>query len=97
MGIEYVGATYHVICRGDRREAIFADAADQFMFLATLAEAIAKTGWRLHGYMLMSNHYISCSKRRKPIWCGAWPGLRRPPPPWRCLGSLGSNHLHDSL
>ena len=55
--IEYAGATYHVMCRGDRREAIFADDRDRQRFLATLAEAVGKTGWRLHGYVLMSNHY----------------------------------------
>ena len=45
------------MCRGDRREAIFADDRDRNIFLATLAETVAKTGWRLHGYVLMSNHY----------------------------------------
>ena len=55
--IEYEGATYHVMCRGDRREAIFADDHDRQTFLRTLAEAVGKTGWRLHAYVLMSNHY----------------------------------------
>ena len=35
--IEYEGATYHVMCRGDRREAIFEDDSDRELFLATLA------------------------------------------------------------
>ena len=55
--IEYEGATYHVMCRGDRRERIFADDADREMFLATLADAAARCGWLLHGYVLMGNHY----------------------------------------
>ena len=55
--IEYEGATYHVMCRGDRREAIFADDHDRQTFLRTLAEVVGKTGWRLHAYVLMSNHY----------------------------------------
>ena len=53
--IEYEGATYHVMCRGDRREAIFVDDEDRRRFLGTLEEAIGKTGWRLHGYVLMTN------------------------------------------
>jgi hypothetical protein len=32
--------------RGDRREAIFADDADQERLLATLTEACQKTGWQ---------------------------------------------------
>jgi len=55
--IEYEGATYHVMCRGDRREAIFVDDEDRRRFLGTLEEAIGKTGWQLHGYVLMTNHY----------------------------------------
>jgi len=55
--IQYEGATYHVMCRGDRQEAIFADDGDRRIFLASLAEAVAKTGWRLHAYVLMGNHY----------------------------------------
>jgi len=49
LRVEYAGAIYHVMNRGDRREAIFLDDPDQELFLATLAEACAKTGWGLHG------------------------------------------------
>jgi putative transposase len=55
--IEFPGAVYHVMARGDRREDIFFDNADREMFLATLAEACGKHGWRIHAYVLMSNHY----------------------------------------
>ena len=55
--IEYEGAIYHVMCRGDRREAIFFDDEDRRRFLRTLEEAIGKSGWRLHAYVLMTNHY----------------------------------------
>lgn len=44
--IEYPGATYHVMCRGDRRENIFLDGGDREMMLATLAETVGKTGWQ---------------------------------------------------
>lgn len=43
--------------RGDRREAIFADESDRRRFLETLAEACQKTGWQVHAYCLMSNHF----------------------------------------
>ncbi len=46
-----------MMCRGDRREAIYEDDTDREVFLATLGQACAKTGWRVHGYALMSNHY----------------------------------------
>ena len=39
LRIEYPGAIYHVMNRGDRREAIFHDDQDRELFVATLAKA----------------------------------------------------------
>jgi hypothetical protein len=36
MRVEFEGATYHVMCRGDRRENIFEDNADRLRFVQTL-------------------------------------------------------------
>ena len=58
LRIEYPGAIYHIINRGDRREAIFLDeAADRELFWTTLAEACRRTGWQVHAWCLMSNHF----------------------------------------
>ena len=55
--IQYAGAVYHVMCRGDRREAIFSDDGDREIFLATLAQMCGRTGMQVHSYVLMGNHY----------------------------------------
>ena len=55
--VEYPGAIYHLMNRGDRREPIFKDDADRQRFVETLAEACAKTGWQVHAYVLMPNHF----------------------------------------
>jgi putative transposase len=55
--VEYPGAIYHVLSRGDRREDIFLDDVDRQDFLKTLAEACQKTGWQVHAYCLMPNHF----------------------------------------
>src|ERR1039458_6601445 len=57
MRVEYPGAIYHVMDRGDRREDIFVDDVDRHDFLKTLAEAGQKTGWQIHAYCLMGNHF----------------------------------------
>lgn len=54
---EIPGACYHVLCRGDRREPIVQADTDRELFLQTLGEAYGKTGWRIHAYVLMPNHY----------------------------------------
>lgn len=57
LRVEYQGAIYHLISRGDRREEIFRDDPDRNRFLETLGEACGKTGWEVHAYCLMRNHF----------------------------------------
>jgi REP element-mobilizing transposase RayT len=55
--IEYPGAFYHVMARGNRREAIFFDDDDRRFFLQAVGEACARAGWRVYAWALMGNHY----------------------------------------
>ena len=43
LRMEYAGAIYHVMNRGDRREKIFRGKSDRELFLSALAEACEKT------------------------------------------------------
>src|SRR6266567_6377078 len=55
--VEFPGAFYHVMARGNRREAIFLDKEDGKQFVKALGEVCAMTGWRVHAWVLLSNHY----------------------------------------
>jgi len=55
--VQYPGAIYHAMNRGDRREAIFNGDNDRLLFLETLAEACDKTDWQIHAWCLMKNHF----------------------------------------
>ena len=57
LRVEYPGAMYHVMSRGDQRDDIFLDDVDRHDFIKTLAEACQKTDWQVHAYCLMRNHY----------------------------------------
>ena len=57
LRIQYQGAIYHLMSRGDRREEIFRDDLDRKSFLRALGAACEKTGWLLHAYCLMDNHF----------------------------------------
>jgi len=57
LRVEYSGAIYHVMSRGNRRERIFRGEADYQLMLTTLGEACQKTGWQVHAWCLMSNHF----------------------------------------
>src|SRR3989475_12435201 len=57
LRVQYPGAIYHLMNRGDRREPIFKDDADRARFLETLGQCCVKTGWQVHAWCLMNNHF----------------------------------------
>jgi REP element-mobilizing transposase RayT len=57
LRVEYPGAIYQVMNRGDRREAIFRTDKDRQLFMETLGETCRKTGWQVHALCLMPNHF----------------------------------------
>lgn len=57
MRIQYPNARYHLINRGNYKADIFATEGAAQAFLMTLHESARRHGWKLHAYVLMSNHY----------------------------------------
>jgi len=55
--MEYEGAMYHVVNRGNYREDVFASEGAKEAFENCLVEACEKAQWRLHAFVIMSNHY----------------------------------------
>jgi REP element-mobilizing transposase RayT len=66
LRIQLPGACYHVINRGNYRHAIFATEGAANAFLKTLFEAVQRYGWKLHAYVLMSNHYHLALETPRP-------------------------------
>jgi len=56
LRIEYPGAVYHVICRGNNRQAIFRDEQDRKRYLEKLSGYCQKKNVDLLAYCLLSNH-----------------------------------------
>ena len=57
LRIEYPGAIYHVINRGNYRADVFATEGARGAFEQCLFEAVAKSGWVLHAFVVMRNHF----------------------------------------
>ena len=57
LRLESEDGVYHVLNRGNYRADIFRTEKAKTAFLKCLAEACTKTGWRVHAWCLMSNHY----------------------------------------
>jgi len=66
LRVQYPGAIYHVMSRGNRREKIFLDDVDRQDFIKTLAEACQKTGWQVHAYCLTGNHFYLVVETPQP-------------------------------
>ena len=64
--IEYAGAFYHVLNRGNYRSWIFEDEGMRKSFLRCLREVCEAKGWRLHAWVLMGNHYHLCVETPEP-------------------------------
>ena len=57
LRLEYEGALYHVINRGNYRADVFASPQAAAAFERCLFEAADRSGWRLHAFAIMRNHY----------------------------------------
>jgi REP element-mobilizing transposase RayT len=54
--VEYEGAFYHVIVRGNQQQRTFHDDQDRIAYLERLEHYRQRHGFRLFAYVLMSNH-----------------------------------------
>jgi REP element-mobilizing transposase RayT len=57
LRIQFEGAIYHVINRGNYRRDVFESEGAAQAFETALFEACEVQGWRLHAYVIMRNHY----------------------------------------
>ena len=63
--IEYEGAYYHLLSRGNERRDIFLCDEDRRLFLDTIAECCERFEIELFSYVLMSNHYHLLLRTRR--------------------------------
>ncbi len=56
LRIEYAGALYHVISRGNEQRPIVTNDVDRHRRLDWLRRTVETYGWRLHAFVLMDNH-----------------------------------------
>ena len=57
LRIQYPGAYYHVMNRGNRREDIFITDTDRSSFVDALADSCETFSVKLIAYVLMANHF----------------------------------------
>jgi REP element-mobilizing transposase RayT len=63
--IEYEGALYHILSRGNEQGDIFYDTTDRKRFLDTIGELSERFAVHIYAYVLMNNHYHLLLKTRR--------------------------------
>lgn len=66
LRIEYEGALYHVINRGNYRRDVFETVGAAQAFVTALEEATERYGWIVHAYVVMRNHFHLAVETPKP-------------------------------
>jgi len=68
LRLEYPGAVWHVMSRGNNRGDIFFAMKIASCFLRFSATGVRRFRWILHEFVLMTNHYhLSSRLRREPF------------------------------
>ena len=57
LRIQYEGALYHVINRGNYRRDLFETTGAAEAFIQVLESTVMQYEWKLHAYVLMKNHF----------------------------------------
>ena len=66
LRIEYSGATYHIISRGNYRKDLFVQRGSGQAFERCIFEVVERCGWDLYAYVIMSNHYHLALRTPEP-------------------------------
>jgi hypothetical protein len=57
LRVEFPGAIYHVMCRGNGRQQIFHDDGDYQRLLDGLARTVNRYDWEMFSFVMMPNHF----------------------------------------
>lgn len=76
LRVEFAGAVYHVMARGNERRRIYHSDEDHLLFLKTLDEAAARFAFLVHAWVLMPNHYHVVIQTQRPNLSQAWGWLQ---------------------
>jgi len=67
LRVEYPGAVYHVIQRGNNRENVFERPEEKHYLIEQFRKAVVTDGVELFAYVVMSNHHQNMTMLNKAV------------------------------
>jgi REP element-mobilizing transposase RayT len=105
LRIQYPGAIYHVMSRGNARQEIVEDDEDRHRLLADMERASTRAGWEVLAFVAMSNHVHLMVRTPRPNLAagmqhllssyGTWHGRRRRRPGHLFQGRYKAEMIED--
>jgi len=78
--IEFAGANYHIVTRGDGRRKLFHDTGHYERFSAGLEDEVQRSGWIVLAYCWMPNRMVALVEGTSRHRRGTRPGIPDPAP-----------------
>src|SRR5436305_6252942 len=75
LRIEFEGAIYHIMARGNARQKIVRDDVDRRRLVDGLEHTVLRWGWELLSYVIMGNHLHLLLKTPQPNLAVGMQGL----------------------
>ena len=66
LRLQFAGALYHVMNRGNARQPVFLDDRDHHAFLDLIGQTCVEFDWHCHAHCLMPNHFHLLLQTRTP-------------------------------
>jgi hypothetical protein len=66
LRVEYPGAIYHVMCRGNARQRIFRDEADYQRLVDGLVMTVSRFGWEVFSFVRRTAATLRAGSRHHP-------------------------------
>ncbi len=74
--LQYPGAIYHLVTRGDGRRTLFHDDGHYSRFAQGLSDEVSRSGWIVLTFCWMPNHVHALIKTPEPNLCRGMPYWR---------------------
>lgn len=95
--VQYPGAIYHVVTRGDGRRALFHDEGHYARFTQGLSDEVVRSDWMVLAFCWMPNHIHALIKTPEPNLCRGIQHWLSGYANWYAIRNQRTGHLYQDI